>query len=324
MGLRDNVTITLLVLSMSDLINLILNCPTAVARIILEEKPSHEWPFDHMILIAGIYWYAYVFYDYSSMVSVFLAVVRCLCVAKPLAFKFLVTKARTLISLVTIFIFSIILRIPVFTVFQLASVKHPRTNSSFVQLVISSDYSKMYRVNDIMNRTIISWLAYTTVTVCVFIMVYKLKQASNFRRSAAGLEDTKGNKTVLVKNERSEELSVPDTDLAINKESKPTSPKRQIPSAEKLSTKDLQVVQSVTLICIIFILSQLPFQVTSVYRLIEPEFDNRGRLSHLFKIASYVTKTFGLLNASVNFFVYIRYNSRYRETLRALICAKKR
>ena len=59
-GFRDNVTVTLLFLSLSDLLNLILRCPMTVSRF------DHDWPFDPDILYLCFYWYAYVFYDYSS------------------------------------------------------------------------------------------------------------------------------------------------------------------------------------------------------------------------------------------------------------------
>ncbi|GFN85169.1 chemosensory receptor c [Plakobranchus ocellatus] len=208
MGLKDNVTTTLLALSVSDLINLILNCPTVAARIILEEQPSHNWPFDSLILIAGIYWYAYVFYDYSSFVSVFLAVVRCLCVAKPLAFKSLITKQRTLAFLITTFFTAVILRVPLFTVFRLASVKRSGTNSSFTKLVLSADYSAIHKANDIFHRTMISWLAYTTVIVCVVISLHKLKEAARFRRGMF-MAKLDNHKASVTNQERSNEHSFP-------------------------------------------------------------------------------------------------------------------
>ncbi|GFN85172.1 chemosensory receptor c [Plakobranchus ocellatus] len=274
-----------------------------------------------------MYWYANVSYDYSCFISVFLAVVRCLCVAKPLTFKSLITRARTLAVLISAFFIAIILGIAVFTVFRLASVMIPSTNPPFVMLALSRDYSEIYRVNDILNRTIISWLAYSTVIVWVVILLHKIYEASQFRRLMLTPKAAQGSSACPPKDVKSKESAVSGTSTSDSvskklEESKPASPKRQMPSAEKMSIKNLQVVQSVTLICIIFILSQLQFQVTSVYRLIESEFDNRARLSHLFQIANNVTKTCGLLNASVNIFVYIRYNSGYKETLENLFFAK--
>ena len=85
-GLKDNVTITLLFLSISDLLNIAINCPRIVGRYMVVHQPGHIWPFHLFIIVLGPYWYAYIFYDYSSFISVFLATVRCACVARPLRY----------------------------------------------------------------------------------------------------------------------------------------------------------------------------------------------------------------------------------------------
>ena len=74
-GFRDNVTVTLLFLYISDLLNLILRCPIVVAWFMDQNYPFHDWPFHPKILDFGIYWWAYIFYGYSSFISVFLALV---------------------------------------------------------------------------------------------------------------------------------------------------------------------------------------------------------------------------------------------------------
>ncbi|GFN85179.1 chemosensory receptor c [Plakobranchus ocellatus] len=274
MGLRDNVTITLFFLSLSDWMHLALFCPSTAARIIMIDAPKHVWPFDPMILAAGTKVYSFLFYDYSSFVAVFLAVVRCLCVAKPLAFKSMITKERTLFCLITMFLFAVINRVPKFSVFRLSKVRNPRTNASFMKFVVTSDYYRVNQASDILNKNILPWLAYTTVVVCVVILLQKLKEASKFRQSltTTSTEQSTGNGASSDRNARSKGSSASDPVS--------TSPKRQKSPSEKMSAKDLQVVQSVTIVCIIFIFSQLPFQIASVYRLIEPEFDN-GAVAHV-------------------------------------------
>ncbi|GFO43976.1 chemosensory receptor a [Plakobranchus ocellatus] len=80
-----------------------------------------------------------------------------------------------------------------------------------------------------------------------------------------------------------------------------------------LSSKDLRVIQSVVLICCIFIVSQLPFLVYSTGRLINPEFDVYKKLQNLFYIFTTISQTFSYLNALVDIFVYYNYNSKYRS-----------
>ena len=74
-ALKDNVTITLLFLSISDLLFIAITSPIMVGRYMEVNQRQHIWPFHLYIILLGPYWYAYVFYDYSSFISVFLATV---------------------------------------------------------------------------------------------------------------------------------------------------------------------------------------------------------------------------------------------------------
>ena len=302
-GFRDNVTVTLLFLSLSDLLNLILRCPVIVGRFMEKNFPNHDWPFDRQILYFGLFWPGYVFYDYSSFISVFLAFVRCVCVARPLRFKSMFTTSRTVKILVVLFLVALTLRAPVLTVFRLTWAVNPRTNSTYRSIRFSDNFREIYKANDIINRNIVSWVAYITAVTCVIILVTKLQTASRFRQSLQSathvattetdnstlqIDKTKGSNKPVVKNEK---------------------------TLNRLSAKDLQVIQSVTLICVIFILSQLPFQLISTIRLLDPEFANLKKKRFIYGFASHISNTFGYLNASVNIFVHFNFNTRYRETV---------
>ena len=289
-GFRDNVTLTLLFLSLSDLLHVILKCPVAVSRFMLQNFPNHNWPFDGLILYLAFFWPGYVFYDYSSFISVFLALVRCACVARPLRFKSMFTKSRTVKILVALFIIALILRAPVLTIFRLTWAVNPQTNTTYRSILETENYRTIYTANDIINRNVISWIAYIIVTTCVIILVSKLRGASRLRKSLQSAAHDSP-KNPLNENEK---------------------------SSKNLSAKDLQVIQSVTLICVIFILSQLPFQIMSTVRLLDPEFGDGKKKRYAFGFASHLSETFGYLNISINIFVYYHFNTRYRETLFSL------
>ena len=302
-GFRDNVTVTLLFLSVSDLLNLILKCTWTATYFILANHPQYIWPFDPLILRSVFFWPAYVFYDFSSFISVFLALARCVCVARPLRFKSMFTTSRTAIILVILFLVALAFRIPVMTIFRLTWGVNPMTNSTYRSIWVTDNFRQVYKANDIFNRNIVSWVAYITATTCVFILVFKLQEASRFRQAMQNKRHE-----VETENEKSAEpADKPKGDINPGAKTQ----KR----VHNLSAKDLQVVRSVTLICIIFILSQLPFQIISTIRLLDPEFaDLRAkRLANQF--ANHISHTFGHLNASVNIFVYYHFNTRYRETL---------
>ncbi|GFO26386.1 chemosensory receptor c [Plakobranchus ocellatus] len=288
-GVKDNVTALLLSLSVSDLTFLVLIAPSACTFVILIFAPQWSYPFYRGFLEEMLYWPAYTFYDFSSYISVWLGVTRCACVAMPLQFKSVFTKARTVRAILALFILAVCLRLPVMSMFRLAWRTDPHTNSSSVHLRRENSES-IVRFNDVFNRTSMPWINFIIMVTCVVVIKIKLYQASLVRKSHT---------------------------------STPASDSKQT-TAEGLdeqgrSSKDLRVIQSVVLICCIFIASQLPFLVYSTVRLINPDFDVLRRLQNLFFIFTTLSRTCSYLNASVNIFVYYNYNSKYKAIFLSLL-----
>ena len=293
-GVRDNVSTCLLVLSFSDLSYLIIRSFSAASQYLVYHHPSWPWVFDHLIFSACTFWYGQVFYDFSCFISVFLAAVRCCCVVMPLKFKTVFTKSRTVRTLIGLFIAAICLRAP-----QLYGLRHiwklnPATNNTFLSCAEARDFPIFGKINDIVNRNILSTVAYVAVAVCVVTMVVKLRDASRFRYAAA--------KTLVPTDPRPE--------------------KSHLKNSEKMSAKEFQLVQSVILLCVIFLFSQLPFQIYSSIRIFVPEFNTGGSQVFLFGIAYHISASFSFLNCSVNIFVYLTYNRKYRNVAYSLLCLK--
>ncbi|GFR62885.1 chemosensory receptor C [Elysia marginata] len=307
-GFKDNVTVTLLFLSISDLINLILNSPTVVMWFMYQRVPNHNWPFDSTILQVAFFWYAQMFYDYSCFISVFLGLVRCACVARPLRFKAMFTITRTLIILGVLFLVALALRAPLLTVFRIASAPKPGTNSTWLSIVAAPNFPQIYTASDIINTNIVSWTAYIIAIACVLVLVINLRAASRFRQSLALKTATHG------PTDRQKDNSNPQPNTVKTGKDEKTS--------NKLSAKDVQVIQSVSLICAIFVFSQLPFQLNSTLRLVDPEMLPGRRKRYVYAYASQIAFTFSYLNASINILVHYNFNSRYRETFLSLFSSR--
>ena len=231
-----------------------------------------------------LYWRAYTAYDVSTYIAVSLGLMRCACVAMPLKFKLICTKSKTILWVFFLVILAVSLRMPVLTIHSIGWKTYSSTNKS-MPILLSRNFVAMSQINDVLNRGIVIYLSYITMIICVCVLSLKLYQAAQMRRSCStGGSDTSVTKTV--------------------------------------STKDLQVVKSVVLVCTILIVAQLPFLLSSTIRLINPEFNSGRRLSHLFGIFSQINFTCSYLNASINIFVYYNYNSKYRATFKSLCCAK--
>ncbi|GFS09407.1 chemosensory receptor A [Elysia marginata] len=290
-GAKDNVTILLLSLAVSDLVFLHLITPSMFSFVIFSLFPLYTWPFDVNFVRYLFYWPAYTAYDLSTYISVFLAVTRCACVAMPLKFKHVFTKSRTLKWVMLLVLIAVSLRLPVLTINRISRRTDPETNMTSLYLKhVNND--EMSRINDILNRGSFIYVSYVTMVTCVVIIMVKLRQAAKIRQSCT---------------ENSTQSRAQTSDK---------------PAPLGLSSKDLQVVKSVALVCTIFILLQLPFVLVSTIRLIIPEFNDNQPLKYLFGIFSRINGTCACLNASINIFVYYNYNSKFRSTLRSMVKLK--
>ncbi|RUS86630.1 hypothetical protein EGW08_005646, partial [Elysia chlorotica] len=276
-GVKDNVTTLLLSLALSDLVFIALITPSACALVILNFAKYWPWPFDGMFLYFLPYWPAFTAYDLSAFISVALGVMRCACVAMPLKFKVVFTRTRTIRFVLFLVVLAVSLRVPVLTIFRVMHRADPVTNSSVLH-VVAVNRKAMSRINDVMNRGVIIWVKYAIMVSCVGILSFKLAQASRIRRSCTETASQAGEKN----------------------------------TKEGLAPKDLQVIKSVVLVCTIFILSQLPFLLSSTARLITPQYTSNGQMRYLYNSISTISLFCSYLNASINIFVYYNFNSKYR------------
>ena len=292
-GTNDNVGVLLISLAVSDLTFLTLITPTVCGFLIVTFARSYPWPFDYRLIAYLLYWRAYTVYDLSTYISVSLGVMRCACVAMPLKFKLIFTKSRTIIWVLFLVVLTVSLRMSVLIMHSIGWKTDPSTNKS-VPYMFQVNYDSMSRVNDIFNRGLLIYLSFLTMIICVCVLSLKLYQAAQIRRSCtAGGSQPPGQTS----------------DKTVTK---------------TMSTKDLQVVKSVVLVCTIFILAQLPFVTASMIRLVDSEFDFGDRLLRVYSIFGQISRTCSYLNVSINIFVYYNYNSKYRATFNSMFCANIR
>ncbi|GFO13020.1 chemosensory receptor a [Plakobranchus ocellatus] len=287
-GIKDSVTTLLCSLAVSDLSFLIFIIPFMTRYITLHFTPNWVWPIDRNIMFVSFQWPALTLYDISCYTSVATGVTRCACVAMPLRFKSVFTKSRTARLVIVLFIVAVLLRTPVLMIYTIV-LRLKTSANSMDSYWVFSDKDNFVKINAILNRQSIPYINFIIMIACVIILTTKLYEATRVRRSHAAHSHT-------------EKSTRHPNDL---KQS----------DVERMSIKDIKVVQSVVLVCSIFVVSQLPFSVFSTARLIEPEFDDSGYYKHLFTACSAFSYTCFFLNASVNIFVYYSFNSKYRAAL---------
>ena len=292
-GVKDSVSTLLLTLSFSDFAFLGVFSPT-----IIRNSFSRFGTYQiHSLSVINFifFWPAFTFYGYSAYISVFLGVTRCACVAMPLQFKSVFTVKRTVAALLVLFCSDVLLHLPMLTAYRLGWVRDPSTNKSSLSLVKDSWEVLLYKqkINDTLNKNVIPWVTFIIMIASVALLSFKLFESSKVRSSAYNAPNT-------------------DDKPCNSSETKPT-------NSHKLSPKDVKVVQSVILVCSMFIVAQLPRLIYTPIRSFSSEFYALGHLRYLAGIWMKVEWTFMMMNASLNIFVYFNYNSKFKTVFRSLL-----
>ena len=189
-GVRDNITVSFLALSTSDLLYLILLSPHIIIVNLNHFMQfrlgiSVTWLVDPKILRYPFYWYAFVFYETSILINVYISVVRCACVAIPFKVKSTFTVRGAIIAFITFFVSVFLLRVPMFMKKQIVREFDPFNNKTRVVYKEAEDGGLAEKMNDIVSRNILNWASFVTVIACLIVMVTKLRASVRFRSSNA-------------------------------------------------------------------------------------------------------------------------------------------
>ena len=142
------------------------------------------------------------------------------------------------------------------------------------------------------NRIFIPFVAEVILIVCVAIMTYKLRQSATIRHSMTS--------TAIQVDKSVGEEKEENTDIA---------------PGSKLNIRELKVIQSVNMICVLFIIGTAPRCIIEGCDLALKEF---GDHVTLYYFLSGMQDLFVALSIAANIIVYYRYNTKHRVTFRTL------
>ena len=313
-GAKDNVTVSFLTLSISDLLYLVLLTPHLTVDALLHLVEFRmgrkvKWLFDNQILRYPFYWYAFTFYEVSILINVYISVVRCACVAIPFTVKSMFTVRRAIITFVIFFLSIFALRFPMFMTKRIIQQFDPAINRTVFVYKELEDGGLADKLNDIVSRNLLTWTSFVTVIISLGVMIFKLQASAKFRSSVyTNNSSTSGDKknidhvqksgqadassckqNIFYKNgSASDQLDDskicpqetnyqgPAKDLSPKPDSFERNKTVSAPGTVKevLSSKEAQVVRSVVLVACVFVTCQVPFMAYSLARRIESQFDD--------------------------------------------------
>ncbi|KAH9514876.1 hypothetical protein Btru_021212 [Bulinus truncatus] len=292
-GLKDTVSLSFFFLSLSDFLYMLFNgLGNNGCQLINIANPRKPWAKDFGTFGNYFIWYSVVFKDYTLTVSAFIAVARCCLVAWPFHFKSAFTLYRTCVSLVGIFLVTVVIHMPMYFTQGLELVFDALTNGTRLVSWQNSERKNTLVFHDMMVRNIVPYSCIILLAVSLIILTTTLVSASRFRK---GL-------TTRAHQPLSRNIKSPERDL---------------------STRDVRVIKAVCFISGSYLVGFIPTALQSFFRLIFPEFNLGKTYSNTFILVLAIAVTTAHLNSAINIVFYWSFNTKYRERLHEYCCIKK-
>ncbi|CAL1541526.1 unnamed protein product, partial [Lymnaea stagnalis] len=297
LGISDGVNLSLLSLAASYLFYLITALITAISLMFLgvEELSGYKVRFaldpETFLMISTNTGSG--FYATSMLVTTFITVVRCLAVARPLKYRNLISRKTTAIILLFFTVLSVISAVLMLIFVDILPQFGSKTNTTRPTPWLSPQQALIKDVIFGIRDMILPLTSQIIVGICVVIMARYLHKASNFRKTISSNIDTLTKISMVAD---------PHTRNVTNN-----------PASAKVAGKEIQVVQQMLLIAVVYSLCNMPKVVFNMTQIILPEFYTGGRYSALFSTFNFLRELIQSVNASVTIFIYWKYNSKFRN-----------
>ncbi|GFO08588.1 phorbol ester/diacylglycerol-binding protein unc-13 [Plakobranchus ocellatus] len=287
----DGVTLTLLSLAISDFCVCFGGLGVCIGSFLLSQETKrisrgqmvkNFFAVDPAFIAVFFATVFQIFTVTTILITIYLAVTRCLCVIRPLQFRNVITVRKTLVVVAAFSLFALANRLPILSLTGLTMAFDPRINAT---RPMTSMHLNRETIKDIIWASVDMPLcigAQIILSVCIGIMLKGLRSAAEFRFSASGAGNTGS-----------------DEDK----------------SKDKLGLKDARIIKQLVLVSSIFIICNTPKLLTYFGTVLEPAFYIEGRYQLFYMCMCSIFAVFDTINSSVNMFVYYFYNAKFRRIL---------
>ncbi|RUS80990.1 hypothetical protein EGW08_011265 [Elysia chlorotica] len=226
----------------------------------------------------------------SGLVTAWVSLERCLCVACPMAVKTLITRRATVAAITAILtlgcapLLSAFLGVSFHWDFNLG-------NNGTLVILTKNGSNKLLvllkMIAGVLLGALYPALSWITVSVCTTVLVVKLKQSARWRQRNACPRNT-------VNTVRGREAT--------------------------MSTQRLRVTKTVVIVASLFIALSLPLSVHLLLTIAMKEtYRVDGTYPYIFQVMSFITLTLNHVNSSANIFVFTAMGSKFRNTLKNIL-----
>ncbi|GFO50181.1 chemosensory receptor a [Plakobranchus ocellatus] len=279
LGFSETINISYFFLAISDLCSSVIRSWGAMCYVFVVMKTSLPFDPSSVSVTTGFY-PSQGFEKTTAFITAFIALERCLCVQFPLHVKTIVTKRKTVVSIVVIFLFGFLPSNLIHIVYPLKWVFSPSKNRTILAMVPLETPLQhiIQRALLAYYSTVLNFSALIAVWICTIFLAVGLKRKAGIRK---------------------ENLVNP---------SNGTSDKQ----------KERRVIKTVFLLAITYLACSLPLSATMLVPQFEPEFVPTRGLARISLVCVMFSLLMTQLNSSTNLFIFLHMGSKFRRTCFAL------
>lgn len=310
-GLKDSVSVCFLALSASDLCLLIIALVSRVIALltfVAVRTPVNLFQLGYLFV-----WYFQMMLDISTFTTTFIAVQRCLSVALPFKVRTLFTRNRTLGCIGCVYFSVCSCYVPIFSKQCMVWRVDPIANISLYVIYYAEGRDNVLAFADVTFRIAFRIFPQMIVIACLVVLVSSLRASVAFRQTSSS--DARPNRHTTT------EPQLHETDNLATRDSTETPIKKLVKTEDnQVRTqgisyrKEKQAVLVVTLTSIIFIVTNTPSIFLGFTRRFLPGFNLFQKYHDIFYLSYNLSNSLQFVNATINFFVYFKYNSKFRDS----------
>ena len=291
-GFSESINISYCALSISDMFCIIFLTWHAICFV----PAFYDWdiPFEarKFVIPTGGHTSA-IFLKTTAWITAYISLERCLCVVFPLRFKRIVSRKRTIVAIAAIISLTLLpLASIVFYTYVFDFVFDAAKNMTFLSAMYrkSSLSNTLTRVNYVYKLVFMNFTPFGIILICAVVLAVQLSRSVSWRREMS-LPITKPTGTSVASNEK----------------------------APKKHSKDMRTVRIVLAIALTFIFTGTLSTIRYIFAMTWSGFHPVGALANWFQTTTRLEFTLSLINSSVNFIIYYRMGTKFRDTVKRLV-----
>ncbi|GFO12933.1 type-1 angiotensin ii receptor [Plakobranchus ocellatus] len=291
MGLQETTTISMLALAVSDFICCLLSLWTYVCYIpAFRDLPNLPFNSVEVSMETGVIIRPF-FTRTGALITAYITLERCLCVVLPMKVKTIITTKVTRITMVIIYLITLLPYISHQFQATLGWKFYPHLNRTMIGTVHVNDpvASVALQVNTFVVGFFYLLLASVTIFVCTTFLVITLARNSKWRESVSS-------------------QTRPSSSSDESGNSKPSG-----------SRKENRLMKMVVAIALLFIFCHIPAIVSIFLATFSTDFFRTGRYGSFIILLSSIQFAFEVVNNSLNFFLYYMMGTKFKGVFRQMV-----